>query len=373
MALKAVPHATSRALFVRLSGSLVGGSADTRVLRYAVSVMPAAGLVVFDLRQVQILTAGGVRTLIDYARTLDSHGMRCCLLAASGTAAALAATALPAFLPLLDADAIPAVAGISAPPGPVTVGSDAVAVASLISAITDTISLADPDVARAAAGEVLQRLVQTVRATVPGADTVSVTVRDAAGLCLTAAATDATARTLDRVQHDIEQGPCPDPGTRDGTGVTAYNLTDDTAWPGFTSAAIERGITAVLSTRLPAADPGATIGSLNIYSCRPHGFDDRARNQAMMLAALAALAVTSATAADDAARRVAQWQRAVETRDVIGQAKGILMARQHISADEAFDLLRRTSQDLNMKLADLARTLATNPDGLDTPATADVG
>jgi AmiR/NasT family two-component response regulator len=61
-------------------------------------------------------------------------------------------------------------------------------------------------------------------------------------------------------------------------------------------------------------------------------------------------------------------QKAIESRDVIGQAKGIIMARRGVSADEAFDLLRRTSQDLNVKLADLARTLSARHEEIDLPA-----
>jgi AmiR/NasT family two-component response regulator len=60
-------------------------------------------------------------------------------------------------------------------------------------------------------------------------------------------------------------------------------------------------------------------------------------------------------------------RRAIDSRDVIGQAKGILMQRRGIGADEAFVLLRRTSQQLNVKLAELARTLATRHTELDLP------
>jgi AmiR/NasT family two-component response regulator len=66
--------------------------------------------------------------------------------------------------------------------------------------------------------------------------------------------------------------------------------------------------------------------------------------------------------------REIQLRRALDSRDVIGQAKGILMHRRGISAEQAFDLLRRSSQDLNVKLAELARLLATRHTELDLPA-----
>ena len=77
-----------------------------------------------------------------------------------------------------------------------------------------------------------------------------------------------------------------------------------------------------------------------------------------MFATHAAVALRGAQAVEAAELRATQLAEAVRSRDVIGQAKGILMERRGLTADEAFDTLRRTSQDLNVKLRDLAQTLA---------------
>ena len=70
---------------------------------------------------------------------------------------------------------------------------------------------------------------------------------------------------------------------------------------------------------------------------------------------------------DACVQEIAHLEKALETRDIIGQAKGILMQRRGCTAEEAFDLLRHTSQDLNVKLADLAHLLATRHTELDLP------
>nr|WP_281283175.1 ANTAR domain-containing protein [Kutzneria buriramensis] len=110
---------------------------------------------------------------------------------------------------------------------------------------------------------------------------------------------------------------------------------------------------------LPAAGPGQVSGALTIYSRRAGGLSRADRDTALLLATHGSLALAHVRTAELADLQRAQLRRAVDSRDLIGQAKGILMSRQGISSDEAFDLLRRTSQDLNVKLVDVAHTLTT--------------
>lgn len=91
------------------------------------------------------------------------------------------------------------------------------------------------------------------------------------------------------------------------------------------------------------------IGALDLYADTPHSFEDEDR--------AAALFATHAAVAFHAARERVQLEQALSSRDVIGQAKGILMAQSHITADEAFDLLRRASQRLNRKLVSVAEDI----------------
>jgi AmiR/NasT family two-component response regulator len=106
---------------------------------------------------------------------------------------------------------------------------------------------------------------------------------------------------------------------------------------------------------------------LNFYSWQGRAFDDTDRDVAVLLATHASLALAGTYAVTTAELREEQLQKAIDSRDVIGQAKGILMARRGITSDEAFDILRKTSQELNVKLVDLAQTLTTRHRDLDTP------
>jgi hypothetical protein len=220
------------------------------------------------------------------------------------------------------------------------------------------------------AAEVLTHTVSAVFAVVPAADLVSVTLRSADGKLHTPVESDPVATELDELQYNFEEGPCHDAARKEGLAYTySGDLASDAKWPQFGPKAAKYGYLSVLSTALlPEVTPPRLSGALNIYS-RDSGRlgDEAARDRALLLATHASLALANTEAVRMAELRQAQLRQAVDSRDVIGQAKGILMQRRGISADAAFDLLRQTSQDLNVKLADLARTLATRHTELDLP------
>ncbi|MEU0537637.1 GAF and ANTAR domain-containing protein [Amycolatopsis tolypomycina] len=222
-------------------------------------------------------------------------------------------------------------------------------------------------------GGVLKLVVGGATALVPGADLVSVTLRDADGRFHTPIETDAVAERLDQVQYDHGEGPCVESARPDGPAVGwSQDLGRDPRWPVFGPAAARHGYHSVLATALlPDARPPRLSGALNIYSRTPGAFDARAIDIALLLATHASLALSHSEAVATAELEAAHLRRAVDSRDVIGQAKGILMQRRGISADEAFDVLRRASQDLNVKLADLARTLAARHTEVDLPPAAE--
>ena len=91
-------------------------------------------------------------------------------------------------------------------------------------------------------------------------------------------------------------------------------------------------------------------GALNIYARPPHAFTPNSIHTGVLLAAHSALAIAAATTSAD-------LRIALESRDVIGQAKGILMERFKITSTEAFDLLITASQHTNRKLRDVAADL----------------
>ncbi|GHH39730.1 GAF and ANTAR domain-containing protein [Lentzea cavernae] len=207
--------------------------------------------------------------------------------------------------------------------------------------------------------EALQQVVDAAGIVVSGADMVSVTVRTPDGVFHTPVQTDEVAVELDQVQYRSGRGPCVDAARPDSPGyVESGDLPAETRWPDFASAAARYGFRSILSSELfPAKGPERLSGALNIYSRRADGLAPVDRHTALLLATHGSLALAHARATELADLRQAQFRQAVNSRDVIGQAKGILMNRQGITADEAFDLLRRTSQQLNVKLFDLASTI----------------
>ena len=216
--------------------------------------------------------------------------------------------------------------------------------------------------------EVLDKVVEATRRIVPGADLVSITLRGPDGTFHTPIETERVAADLDQVQYDTGEGPCVHAAQLSGPGhILSDDLATEPAWPTFGPAAANRGFHAVLATTLPAAQPPQLSGALNIYSRRRRAFDDHARDLALLLATHASLALATTHALTTAELRLAHLHKAIDTRDVIGQAKGILMQRRGCTADEAFDLLRRTSHDLNIKLVHLAHILATRHTELDLP------
>jgi hypothetical protein len=206
---------------------------------------------------------------------------------------------------------------------------------------------------------VLHRVVQTAIVAVPGADLVSVTMRTGEGRFVTPAQTDELASRLDEIQYDANEGPCVEATRTSGRGVVSCpDLATGSPWPMFGPKAAQLGVRAAFGASLFPNDDPPRIGALNFYSFTPHGLDGVDQDIAILLAAHASVALAGTQAVTDAELEAAQLRRAVETRDVIGQAKGILMQRRGVTADEAFAILRQASQNLNMKLTDLARTVA---------------
>jgi GAF domain-containing protein len=163
----------------------------------------------------------------------------------------------------------------------------------------------------------------------------------------TEAATDPLIALIDQAQYEVGEGPCVQ-SSREERTVRSDDLTTETRWPLFARRAAEFGIASMLSMQLFVE--GDKMGALNLYATETHGFDGEDEDIGMLLAAHAAVAM----AAD---RREANLMIAIDSRDIIGQAKGILMERHKISASEAFDLLVFASQTLHRKLRDIARDL----------------
>jgi GAF domain-containing protein len=204
-------------------------------------------------------------------------------------------------------------------------------------------------------GRVLQRSVEQVTRGVPGADMASVTViRGADGKGETAASSTERVWAIDSDQYAAGEGPCLE-AARTGEIVRVGVEEAARRWPEFSRSARAAGVESYLSC--PLVITGEFAGSLNLYSEKPHGFGD-------FDVALLKLYITAAAAAIANARRYAKARRlaesltsALDSRAVIDQARGILMARRGISAEEAFAELSRQSQNTNVKVRVIASLL----------------
>jgi GAF domain-containing protein len=218
-------------------------------------------------------------------------------------------------------------------------------------------------------GEALDRILAAACVVIRATDVASVTMRAPDGTFHTPAATDPLALELDEVQYETGEGPCVDAARLPGPALASSDdLANDSKWPKFGPAVAALGMRSLLSTALlPDVRPPRLSGALNLYSRKTGAFSKADQDTALLLATHASLALASANATTNAELKAENLRKAIDTRDVIGQAKGILMHRRGITAEEAFDVLRETSQRLNVKLAELATTFAASHSEMDLP------
>ena len=196
--------------------------------------------------------------------------------------------------------------------------------------------------------DALLDIIENGVASVPGARYAGVTLIDKHAVVTTAAATHEHVRLLDRIQAETREGPCLASAWSHHT-LRIDDLSADRRWPRYCRSAVERTpVRSVLSIRL--YHDGPSLAALTFYSDEVEVFDDDSVELALIFAAHTAAALTLTQRED-------QFRSALASRDVIGQAKGMLMERFGIDAHAAFELLRRISQEKNVKLVDIAENL----------------
>jgi GAF domain-containing protein len=198
----------------------------------------------------------------------------------------------------------------------------------------------------------LERVARLTVKAIPTCDYGGVSLLTKRGIS-TAAASDPFTEQIDAIQYELDDGPCLS-SIRDREIVEAPSLASEDRWIEFSRRAGEAGIGSVLSFPLVALD--RSVGSLNLYSKKDQAFQDHVEI-GRMFAAQAAVAIANAQTYDETSKLAHQLAEALESRAVIEQAKGILMERDGIGPDEAFQMLRRESQQSNVKLRDIARRL----------------
>lgn len=176
---------------------------------------------------------------------------------------------------------------------------------------------------------------------------------DVAGVCVlrpgrndTCAHTHASVQVMDDLQHDLAEGPAMDgPATADV--VSVGDLTRDAPWPRWANEVVGRtGVRAYLGFRLFVEDD--SIGMLNLYAYEPDAFDHEDQLDGLVAAAHASVAL-SATVRHD------QMHTALTSRQLIGEATGILRERFALTSDQAFAVLKRLSSQQNIKLFAVAQ------------------
>ncbi|MEP7045044.1 MAG: GAF and ANTAR domain-containing protein [Ilumatobacteraceae bacterium] len=197
----------------------------------------------------------------------------------------------------------------------------------------------------------LQLTVRLAVTSIEGCDFAGIfVIRDDA--VVTAAASDPLVVELDDLQFSTNEGPCLDAMAVGGTSYAA-DLDDDARWPAFGPAAAAAGIRSAVAYRL-SSHP---VSALNLYARLPAAFGATDRAKGLIFATLAGIALDAAGERALEEQRVANLHEALHTRELIGQAQGILIERERITADQAFEVLRRASQHLNVKLREVARNL----------------
>jgi GAF domain-containing protein len=193
--------------------------------------------------------------------------------------------------------------------------------------------------------ETLETIVQVAQKSLPGFDHVGISSIDKRGRIETRAQTGDLVRQLDDLQYELGEGPCVDT-LRTADFVAAPHIRHDQRWPRYVPAAVQLGLKSQFAVKLYLDDEG-TLGGLNIYSSSNEGIDDEVPVLAELFATQAALALGKV-------RELNNLTAALQSREVIGKALGLIMATHQVDEKGAFAYLARLSSTSNIKMRDLA-------------------
>ncbi|HYR61773.1 MAG TPA: GAF and ANTAR domain-containing protein [Actinomycetota bacterium] len=213
----------------------------------------------------------------------------------------------------------------------------------------------------------LERVAQLAADLLLGADAASVTNADTKGPFRTASSTHDAVADLDASQYRLGEGPCL-AAIRERQVFQIDSMRDESRWERFCALATEAGIASVLAVPLAVPLAGdSVLGAINFYARQANAFSDTDRSLASLFSAQAAVAAANAVSYADAqaerallARRL---QDALHSRAVIDQAVGILMERERLTPEDAFQMLRSASQKLNVKLRVIAAEIVESTRG----------
>jgi GAF domain-containing protein len=200
-------------------------------------------------------------------------------------------------------------------------------------------------------GNVLTELVQVADRGISGAEAVSISLIRGEN-AFTAAYSSELALRAEEMQYERGYGPCVD-AARGGVVLRIDDMRTEQRWPDYAAQVLPHGVRSSLTIPLPFQ--GAVIGALNVYSPQPRTFATaETLDAALTVAETMAVTVANVHAHARLGEEAVNLRRAMESRAVIEQAKGVLMAQRRVDADQAFEILREASQRYNRKLRDIA-------------------
>ena len=195
--------------------------------------------------------------------------------------------------------------------------------------------------------QVMDQVVAMAVAMVPGAEYAGISIGRKRRTVSSAASTNDRPRQFDAIQDETGQGPCVDALYEEQT-VRSDDVTNDERWPDLAARVKDIGVASMLCLQLFVE--GDALGALNLFSNETGAFTDESEQVGLLLATHASVAVAQA-------QKIEHANNAIVNRDLIGQAKGILMERFKITADQAFGVLAKVSQDTNRKVHQVAEDL----------------
>ncbi len=197
--------------------------------------------------------------------------------------------------------------------------------------------------------EVYAAVCQAATQLVPGCDHASIMMRTQGGEFTTACSSDDVARKVDALERELDEGPCVDAIESDGVYLDA-DLTNGSPWPALTARVLaETPVRGMAGFRMRVSE--RKTGALNLFSDSPGGLSQDSIDAAVLLASFVSVTLV----ANDQKESADTLRNGLQSNREIGKAVGLLMAFHQISDAEAFELLRKTSQDMNLKLAEVAR------------------
>lgn len=197
--------------------------------------------------------------------------------------------------------------------------------------------------------DTLDAIVRVARDSMPGVEHAGITLSRPDGRLETAAATDELVLRLDAAQYDVHEGPCVTAIEADhGDVVVLEHVRHASRWPAYVEKAVPLGLRSAAAVRLFAG--GRTVGVLNLYSLASDTVDPETRVLAELFAIHAAYAYGHR-------RQVSHLERALETRELIANAVGMLMERFGLDRDRAFEYLVRVSASSELKLRVVAERI----------------